>query len=205
MNEEDFISSQEELLKGIEAEMLAEIAPTLEFTLNRLERLPDDATDQDYEQVLSALNDGLLSTIGSVMFLQQDAVVNLALQLGDGQRPPMRSPAELVEATIQGETIASQLQRRSPSKWMRNLFGQGRKAVEAQVEAIIAGAVWSIAGKLTIEAIPTAEQWKWVTERDEKVCSICSPLDGLLLERSELGVYPAHMKCRCGIVPVQAG
>jgi len=73
------------------------------------------------------------------------------------------------------------------------------------VESIIAGAVWSIAGRLTIDSIPTAEQWKWVTEKDEKVCSICRPLDGLLLERSELSVYPAHMKCRCGIVPVQAG
>ena len=141
MNEEDFISSQEELLRGIESEMLASIAPTLEYTLNRLDRLPDDATDQDYEQVLSALNDGLLSTIGSVMFLQQGAVVDLALQLGDGRRPPMRSCGAM-EATVQGETIESL--RSAAHPWMRNLFGQGRRAVEAQVEAIIAGAVWSM-------------------------------------------------------------
>ena len=205
MNEEDFINEKEQLLKGIEAEMLASIAPTLEYTLNRLERLPEDASDKYYEQVLSALNDGLLSTIGSVMFLQQDAVVDHALQLGDGRCPPMRSPAELLEATVQGETIASQLRRRSPSKWMRNLFGQGRKAVEVQVESIIAGAVWSIAGRLTIDSIPTADQWKWVTEADELVCGICRPLESVVFDLSELSVYPAHMKCRCNIVPVQAG
>ena len=119
---------------------------------------------------------------------------------------PLKSPHELLDAPLLGEPIATNFERRSPSKWMRNLFGQTRKAVEAQVESIIAGAVWAVTADLTLQSLPQAEQWQWFTERDERVCELCKPLDRLKMSRSELrALWSRHPGCRCSNLPVQSG
>ena len=41
---------------------------------------------------------------------------------------------------------------------------------------------------------------RWVTQRDEKVCKICGPRDGIIYRTIDLmDIWPAHPNCRCRI------
>lgn len=42
---------------------------------------------------------------------------------------------------------------------------------------------------------------RWVTEDDEKVCSVCAPRNGVVYRIDELPEIPAHWHCRCILVP----
>lgn len=42
---------------------------------------------------------------------------------------------------------------------------------------------------------------RWVTEADEKVCSVCAPRNGVIYRIDDLPEIPAHWHCRCVIVP----
>lgn len=59
---------------------------------------------------------------------------------------------------------------------------------------------------ITDEAVKKAyksvgvEKVKWVTAKDEKVCSECSPLDGKVFDLDGVPTKP-HLNCRCMIVP----
>ena len=77
------------------------------------------------------------------------------------------------------------------SNWMKNLFGQKRKQVEAQVNAAIAAGVWGISTQIELDTW-NASTYRWVTKEDEKVCPICRKRDSILLLESELGAHPAH-------------
>ena len=90
------------------------------------------------------------------------------------------------------------------SNWMRNLFGQGRKQIEAQVNAAIAAGVWGISTQIELDTW-TAETFRWITKEDEKVCPVCRPRDGMLLLKSELAAHPAHWGCRCSLLPDESG
>ena len=119
---------------------------------------------------------------------------------------PIQTPEQLMQSLLIGDTIASNFQRRSPSKWMENLFGQGRKAIEHQVESIIAGAVWAVTANLTLQTLPLASEWKWFTERDALVCELCRPLHGMTMSREEMEMlWPRHPGCRCSTLPVDGG
>lgn len=43
---------------------------------------------------------------------------------------------------------------------------------------------------------------RWVTERDERVCEECAPLDGRVYDLEKHPQWPAHWNCRCELVPV---
>jgi len=44
---------------------------------------------------------------------------------------------------------------------------------------------------------------EWVTAGDERVCELCSPLDGKIFTLDEIeGKIPVHPQCRCAAVPV---
>ncbi len=90
------------------------------------------------------------------------------------------------------------------SKWMKNLFGQGRKQVEAQVNAAIAAGVWGISTQIELDTW-NASTYRWFTKEDEKVCEVCRPMDGMLLQKSELVAHPAHWGCRCSLLPDSSG
>ena len=90
------------------------------------------------------------------------------------------------------------------SNWMKNLFGQGRKQVEAQVTAAIAAGVWGISTQIELDTW-NASTYRWVTKDDERTCSICRPRDGMLLLESELIAHPAHWGCRCSLLPDESG
>lgn len=199
MNRDDFITADAELLEGIETDIYEQLEPLIDSTVARMAALPEDASDADYEAALTPLNDTLSSLIGNTMFLRQQDVATMALSLAKGGMPAMRSPAQLMEsASISGESIASHFKRRSPSKWMRNLFGQAREQVEAQVRAAIASGVWAIAGDIQQFTWDEPSQWRWYTKEDELVCSVCRPLnDVVFAERKE----KAHWACRCECLP----
>ena len=199
MDEDKFIAADELLLGDIEQEIYSEIADVVERTIAQMESLPDDAADSDYDAALGPLNDALASQIGYAMFLHQQDVSDLAMRFAAGTMPRMRSPAQLMEAgRISGETIASHFERRSPSRFMANLFGQGRKQIEAQVRAAIASGVWAIAGNTQQITWDEPAKWKWLTKEDEMVCGICRPLNGVIFTEPK---EKAHWACRCELLP----
>lgn len=194
-----FISADAELLEGIESDIYEHLSALVDSTVARMAALPDDASDADQESALAPLNDQLAATIANTMFLRQQDVASMALTLASGRMPPMRSPKQLMDsATISGDSIASHFRRRSPSKWMQNLFGQGREQVEAQVLAAIASGVWAIAGDIQRFTWDKPEKWRWFTKEDELVCSVCRPLNDAIFDEFK---EKAHWACRCECLP----
>ena len=199
MNTDDFITADAELLQGIESDIYEQLAPLIDSTVARVGALPDNASDSEMEAALAPLNDALSSAIGSVMFMRQQDVAAMALQYAPGQMPPMRSPAQLMEtARISGDSIASHFKRRSPSRFMRNLFGQTRKQIEAQVDAAIASGVWAIAGNIQQFTWDKPARWRWITKEDEMVCEVCRPLNDVIFDDFK---EKAHWACRCECLP----
>lgn len=43
---------------------------------------------------------------------------------------------------------------------------------------------------------------EWVTQRDEKVCAECEPLDGKIFPIHDCPPCPEHYNCRCFLLPV---
>ena len=105
-----------------------------------------------------------------------------------------------------GETIASNFVRRSLSRLMKNVFDQGRAAIEHQVQIIIAGAVWAVAANLTLQTLPNETEWRWFTEHDTLVCELCRLLHGMTMSREELvTIYPRHSGCRRSVLSISGG
>jgi len=206
MNQEQidtFIAADAELLGGIEEEILSQLSELVDSTVSRMEALPEDATADEMEAPLVALNDALSAAIANTMFLHQRDVAEQALTLAPGRIPRMRSPKELMDsASISGDSIASHFKRRSPSKWMKNLFGQGREQIEAQVTAAIAAGVWAIAGDIQRFTWDKPAKWRWFTKEDELVCSVCRPLNDAIFDEFK---EKAHWACRCECLPAEAG
>lgn len=198
-----FISADAELLEGIEADIYEQLSALVDSTVARMAALPEDATDEEMEAVLGPLNDTLVQTVGNTMFLRQQDVALLALTLTSGKVPKMRSPSQLLDsATIDGDSISSHFKRRSPSRFMSNLFGQGRKQIEAQVRAAIASGVWAIAGDIQRFTWDKPSAWRWYTKEDELVCDVCRPLDGVTFAEFK---EKAHWACRCECLPAPSG
>lgn len=42
----------------------------------------------------------------------------------------------------------------------------------------------------------------WLTERDDRVCDICYPLDGKVFDIDKTPPIPQHYNCRCVLIPV---
>ena len=42
----------------------------------------------------------------------------------------------------------------------------------------------------------------WMTERDDRVCDICYPLDGKVFDIDKTPPIPQHYNCRCILIPV---
>ncbi len=48
----------------------------------------------------------------------------------------------------------------------------------------------------------TGTNVQWFTERDNRVCAVCEPRDGVVYAAEEAPELPAHPRCRCALVPV---
>lgn len=42
----------------------------------------------------------------------------------------------------------------------------------------------------------------WLTERDNRVCSVCQPLDGKIFSIGKVPPIPQHYHCRCRLIPI---
>ena len=98
---------------------------------------------------------------------------------------------------LSGEQAAKS-KRRSPSRFIRNLFGQARKQIEAQVDAAIASGVWAIAGNIQQFTWDKPATWRWITKEDEMVCDVCRPLNDVIFDEPK---EKAHWACRCECLP----
>ena len=90
MNQEQidsFIAADAELLGGIEDEILSQLSELVDNTASRMEALPEDATADEMEAPLVALNDALSAAIANTMFLHQRDVAEQALTLAPGRIP----------------------------------------------------------------------------------------------------------------------
>lgn len=48
--------------------------------------------------------------------------------------------------------------------------------------------------------------FRWLTQRDEKVCKICGPRDGRIYSTRDAGtLFPAHPNCRCRLDRIGLG
>lgn len=115
---------------------------------------------------------------------------------------------QMADTTRRGVTQAAE-------RWLRNglplaallvslepLFGKRRGQTVAATEITRA---LTQAGQMAYRAGNVVQTWQWITQRDEKTCSICRPRHGL---RAPLGqpveglIPPAHINCRCHMAPV---
>ncbi len=80
------------------------------------------------------------------------------------------------------------------------IFGPSRAsriAVTETTRALMLGAVMAqeVSGKTT--------QVPFMTAHDERVCEICGPLDGVIMELGDPNMPPLHPYCRCTTIPVE--
>lgn len=85
---------------------------------------------------------------------------------------------------------------------------RGNADLEASLEALFSRERASGIAITEITTITSKIQWfiykeldktvTWKTSKDERVCSICTPLDETPIE-DELDLPPAHVRCRCRI------
>lgn len=59
----------------------------------------------------------------------------------------------------------------------------------------------SSAGLVEVLA-PLGIAWLFITQRDDRVCSRCSPLDGRIYDRFTVPQLPVHPRCRCYTHPI---
>lgn len=49
---------------------------------------------------------------------------------------------------------------------------------------------------------PLGVAWLFITQRDDRVCDRCSPLDGRIYDRFTVPQLPIHPRCRCYVHPI---
>ena len=87
-----------------------------------------------------------------------------------------------------------------------NLFSRNRASMIAVTETTRA---YASGNEAAWRASQVVEGKEWMTAYDEAVCPICAPLSGKIVKLNEsfgrVDKPPAHVNCRCWIVPVVIG
>ena len=200
---EAYSEQKRELLLGIEGQILEAVNPVMERAIVASEALSGDATEAEQEAVLVELNDELRTTISTYLFLNQRRIADLAFSFHTGSLPRMLSAEELMETLeIDGDTFTDIFKRKSPSRFMAQLLGGARKAIEAAVNTVVASATWSLGALQEASTWDRVLEWEWRSERDSKVCPLCVVLDGERFKtREDAPPYPRHWACRCDLIP----
>ena len=79
------------------------------------------------------------------------------------------------------------------------IFSDARARTIARTEvtrifALGNSAAWQAAG---------IKRVRWMTQRDERVCPVCGPRDGIVIGINDLSNFPpVHQNCRCWIIPI---
>ena len=90
------------------------------------------------------------------------------------------------------------------------IFGKTRANMIAVTETT---RIYAEGNQLAWKSTGLVEANRWATARDDRVCPICAPLDGMIValgengfttEAGDIGLTgpPAHVNCRCGLMPV---
>lgn len=116
-------------------------------------------------------------------------------------------------ATVMSRTLTDGLVRGiSPRELARDLvedvegIGLQRALTIARTEIIRAHSEGQLTAleELGVEEVGVTVEW--VTAGDEKVCSLCEPLEGVTFTLEEArGTIPRHPNCRCAFVPANVG
>ena len=215
---EIFGAALDALLTPSETRTKQRLAPYITTALERIDALVERGeliTDAELEDALSELNDAARSVLGEELESLQPALLSLAARCGDvGPATPLPGPVILDQAEMDGTTITTWLERHSPSQWMRGLMDAVRQGIddgwtrhraatsttlERLTATLVETSTWSAANQRLTTAW-TATEHRWITREDEKVCSICAPLDGTIFSGASNGP-PAHPRCRCVALP----
>jgi hypothetical protein len=175
------------------------------------------------DKLLSKLNRRFERELGSVLQALQRPLRQHAAELAKGDTSqPYRSAGTLLKDIRVAETpLADWFRERSLSRWAQGIAdtidrqvrngwardqaaralaievgGAALNAIRNGIENLTSTGVWSLADQ-TQQEVWTGK-WVWRTRRDEKVCTICEPLDNVVVnQRNELPDCPAHVRCRC--------
>ena len=159
---------------------------------------------------LTPLNDTLQSAIGEVLFLRQREVAELVVQFYPGTPHRMLTPTQwLEEITMRGTSLAQWFQRKSPSRWMRDILKASPAEIRHTTSTAIDSAVWRAAAMAEEFSWNNTPMLMWINRPELSAtgtCSVCEPMDGRKEKsRKDFGLpYPAHPFCKCGIVPVNS-
>ena len=125
----------------------------------------------------------------------------LALSHIENTQKRLSGRLEALRGKIQ--TVADE--QREAEKQLATILSDDRADVAAVTETTTGISTGQIGGAEDYEQENPQDlvQYKWRTERDERVCPICNPLDGKLSEtwtRYFPGGPPAHPRCRCQLI-----
>jgi hypothetical protein len=184
------------------------------------------AAQPKLEVLLSRLNRRLEAELGRTLAGMQRTLRRHAVLLAPGKTDqPLRTAGQLLKLIrVDGTPLADLFRERSLSRWaqsirdsierqVRNGWARDQAArklaievgtaalatINRAIEGVTATAIWSLSDVTQQEV--WAGKWVWRTRRDEKVCSICQPLDGVVVDSREyLPDCPAHYACRCSCI-----
>lgn len=145
-----YLDAKEALLDNIEDDITGRMQPVLEAALERFVDLLEDET-AEREAALTPLNDTLQTAIGEVVFLRQREVADLEMSFYPGIPNKMLTPTEWLDNfAMRGFTLAQWFQRKSPSRWMKDIIKATSDDVRHKVKTANEHAVWYAAAR-TVE------------------------------------------------------
>ena len=202
-----YLDAKEALLDSIEKDITERVQHALEAALEKTVDLLEEET-AEREAALTPLNDSLQSAIGEVLFMRQREVAELVVQFYPGIPNRMLTPTEWLDTiAMTGFTLNQWFQRKSPSRWMRDILKATPADVRHTVKTAIQHAVWSSAAHTEVFSWQASPMLMWITRPELSATGTCSeraPLNGRKEKRrKDFGVpYPLHPRCKCAIVLV---
>ena len=134
-------------------------------------------------------------------------MTDLALEFYPGQPTPMLSPQQwLEEIKMSGTSLAKWFERRSPSRWMRDVMRATPQELRHTVSTAIDQALWYAAHRQELFSRDRTSAYRWITRPElsaSGTCNVCAPRDGRVEKRiKDFSLQlPAHPHCHCGILP----
>lgn len=124
----------------------------------------------------------------------------------------LRGVTEAVSTQLTRHIVDGLSQGRNPRDIARDMakaidsIGKTRSLTVARTEIIRAHAEGQLDAMERLGVKEVGVMVEWATARDERVCPLCIPLQGVVLKLSEArGMIPRHPNCRCTWIPANVG